>query len=252
MHANITRSLRSGPDLKTSSISNPARDPKHRALLKRSFGAYRSCLELYLLTPVLAEAFINLVILALCKREIRDNLRQFDAFIRSQIDTKLFDLAYKCEGFLHPIDRNTESYKNFKRVMDKRNNAIHGNCDPEKEQIELVYFEGKRPLFKEPGDNIGKWFQAMERQYQPRAVIEDYEHVHAFLYEIMNCLRPGLVQEFRTVVEDPYPGYDILRKKMGSVLPRHIGVVYPEGIRYDDELQVVWTPSRGDTDGRVV
>ena len=220
--------------------------------VKRSLRAYRSCLELSLLTPVLAEAFINLVILALCKKEIRDNSPQLDAFIRSPIDTKLFDLAYKCDGFLHPINRDAESFKNFKRVMDKRNNTIHGNCDPEKEQIELVYFQGNRPLFKEPGDNIGKWLQALERQYQPRAVIQDYEHVHIFLYQIIDYLHPGLVQEFRRVVEDPYPGYDMLRKKMGSVLPRHIIVGHAEGVRYDDELQVVWTPSHGDKDGRRV
>jgi hypothetical protein len=56
-------------------------------------------------------------------------------------------MAHKCTGFARPIDPDSEGFKNFKRVMDKRNHAIHGNCDPEREKIELVYFEETLPLF---------------------------------------------------------------------------------------------------------
>lgn len=122
--------------------------------------------------------------------------------------------------------------------MDKRNNRIHGNCNPEKEQIELVYFEGKTPLFKEPGDNIGKFIEAQTRQYDPESVIKDYEDVYAFILEIIGALHPNLVQTFRQVVADPYPGYDAGREKMGSVLPRRVAVGCLEGDRYDDELTI--------------
>jgi len=50
---------------------------------------YAQSLELSLLTPVLVESFINMAILMLCKRSIRENVRQFDAFIRSNIDVKV-------------------------------------------------------------------------------------------------------------------------------------------------------------------
>jgi len=122
-----------------------------------------------------------MVILTLCKPTVRNNKRQFDAFVRANIDTKLFDLAYKCEGFACTLDPNQDVYKAFKRVMDKRNNTIHGNCDPEREQIELVYFDGTRPLFKVPGDHVGTYLETQERQYQPEVVIEDYETRHRFL-----------------------------------------------------------------------
>lgn len=131
-----------------------------KQLAERSSKVHRSSLQLSLLTPILAEAFINMVILILCKKEIRNNKRQFDAFIRSQIDTKLFDLAYKCEGFVRPIDQNSEGFKNFKKVMDNRNHIIHGNCDPVREQIEPVYFDGTRPLFKYSGDHFGRFLEA--------------------------------------------------------------------------------------------
>ena len=122
-----------------------------------------------------------MAILILCKNKIRKNSRQFDAFIRSQIDAKIFDLPYKCSGFAREIDPNSQTYKNFKRVMDKRNNAIHGNVDPEREQTELVYFDGRRPLFKDPGDHIAKLFEALARQHEPEKVVKDYEDTYYFL-----------------------------------------------------------------------
>src|SRR5579864_413206 len=160
LHAAIVDNIGGFRSCKTPSRTTKRKLRDHyaglRRLIRRTSILHRSCLQLSLLTSVLAEAFINMIVLKLCKPEIRSNKRQIDSFIRSQIDTKIFDLAYKCSGVVHPINQHAESYKNFKRVMDKRNHSIHGNCNPEREQIELVYFEGKRPLFKEAGDHIGK------------------------------------------------------------------------------------------------
>jgi hypothetical protein len=213
-----------------------------KQLTLRSAKLYKHCLELSLMTPVLAEAFINMVVLILCKQEIRRNKRQFDEFIRAQIDVKLFDLFYKCEGFAKPIDPHSAEFKNFKRIMDKRNNAIHGNCDPEKEKIESVYFEGKRPLFAEPGDHIGKLLETLERQHEPEAVIKDYEDSHAFLAYILGCLQPGRADRVSAILETSYPGYDVNRKITGYLFPEHVAIGHGPGTKYDDELPVSWKP----------
>jgi hypothetical protein len=132
---------------------------------------------------------------------------------------------------------SAESVAHFTGI---RNHAIHGNCDPEAEQIESVYFEGKRPLFKEPGDNIGKFLEALERQYEPESVVKDYEDTHAFLADIATHLEPSFAPGFRTIIQDRYPGYDVERKKVGCVLPEHVIVGSAPGLRYDDELSVEW------------
>jgi hypothetical protein len=209
-----------------------------KRLTERASHVHRSCLQLSLLTPVLAEAFINMLILILCKPEIRENTRQFESFIRSQIDTKIFDLAYKCRGFVRPIDQHAETFKKFKRVMDKRNHSIHGNCDPVREQVKLVYFDGKRPLFKEAGDHIGKLLETLERQHAPDVVIRDYEDAYAFLEDIVRHVERGLVESARQILESSYPGYDIERKKMGCLFPNYVAVGTLQGTRYDDELNV--------------
>lgn len=205
---------------------------------ERARNLYKNCLELSLITPVLAEAFINMLILMFCKMEIRNNKRQFDAFIRSHIDTKIFDLFYKCERFAKPIDPNSTEFKNFKRIMDKRNNSIHANIDPISEQIETVYFEGTRPLYKDSGDHIGKVFETLERQHQPHIVMKDYEDVHIFLHDIVGHLVPEAQLSFWRIMEDNYPGYDVNRKKVGTLFPKHAVMGMLEGIRYDDELVI--------------
>jgi hypothetical protein len=237
LHANIIRNIDGFHSWKHTSSAKEQYSVLKR-LFNRAARLHRSCLELSLLTPVLAEAFVNMLILILCKPEIRRNKRHFESFIRSQIDTKLFDLAHKCRGFVRPISEHEETFKNFKKVMDKRNHRIHGNCDPEQEQIELVYFDGKRPLFKAPGDRFGKFLDSMERQYEPDVVIRDYENTHAFLNDLINHLEPGLTREIWFILEDHYPGYDIGRKKVGHLFPGNLVHSAVEGIKYDDELKV--------------
>ena len=60
---------------------------------------------------------MNMTILILCKKEVRNNKRQFEQFIRSNIDIELFDLAYKCEGFVRPIDHQSDVSKTSKRLF---------------------------------------------------------------------------------------------------------------------------------------
>jgi hypothetical protein len=199
-----------------------------------------ACLELSLLTPVMAEAFLNMVILMLCKPEVRDNKRQFEGFIREQIDVKVFDLPYKCQGFASGIDTTHPTFINFKRVMDKRNHAIHGNIDPEREKVETVYFENKRPLFVEAGDHIGKFIESIERQAQPEVVLKDYEDTHEFLAFLGTCLEENLQFEFWRVIEDNYPGFDVKRKKAGALFPGRIITERHEKVKYDSDLGVSW------------
>lgn len=197
---------------------------------------YARSLELSLLTPVLAESFINMAILMLCKKSIRENARQFEAYIRSNIDVKVFDLAYKCDGFINQVDSNAPEYKAFKTVMNKRNNTIHGNISPEREQLEVIYFEKRRPLFKEPGDHLTKYFDSLSRRYDIDTVIADYENVHLFFAYVASLLKPDRRSGFWQLMESRFPGYDVNRKIAGVLLPEHTTTGAMQGTRYDDEL----------------
>jgi hypothetical protein len=49
-----------------------------------------------------------------------------------------------------------------------------------------------------------------------------------------------LVKTFQRVAEDPYPGFDTRRKKMGGLFPSYYNEFYLQGVRFDDELSVTW------------
>jgi hypothetical protein len=202
---------------------------------------YQNCLQLSVLTPILAEAFINLLILAFCKPELRANRAELDIFIREKIHRRLGELNTKCLGFTRAVDKRLATYGRFLKVMNKRNDTIHGNHNPEREYVEQVYFEGTRPLFVEPGDAIGKYFEGLERQYRPDLVIEDYQAVHEFLWDLISsCLTPGYAADFYRIAEDHYPGFDIGRKKMGCLFTPRYNSDNMQGVRFDDELGVEW------------
>ena len=90
-------------------------------------------------------------------------------------------MPYKCAGFVSGIDPKSTAFIEFKRIMDKRNHEIHGNIDPEREKVEVVDFDNKRPMFVETGDHVGNFIESIERQAQPDIVVSDYESTHEFL-----------------------------------------------------------------------
>ena len=88
------------------------------------------------------------------------------------------------------------------RVIDKRNFALHGNVNPIAEQIEVIYFDKRRPLFVNPGNNVERFFEQLEELFDPQQVIADYEVAQMFLLEIMECLVDRNLANFEQVIGD--------------------------------------------------
>ncbi|MFT6212512.1 MAG: hypothetical protein ACJARD_000635 [Alphaproteobacteria bacterium] len=173
----------------------------------------------------------------MCKKDIKKNKREFDSFIRSNIDVKILDMFYKCEKFEQQINHESTVFKTFKSIMDKRNDRIHGNVDPMKEAVEHVYFDGKCPLYEKPGDHIGQLYETLESLHDPQSALDDYENTHLLLLEIVECLSPCTRNAVRIIMNDPYPGYDASRLMVGKLFPNHVIVGVMQGMRYDDELE---------------
>jgi hypothetical protein len=149
-------------------------------------------------------------------------------------------LSKNCDGFARPVDQKTDAYAQFMREIDKRNFALHGNVDPLRETVEILYFDGKRPLFANPGNHIECLFEQLERLYAPSEVISDYEAVHRFLVEIAECLTERHQAFFEHVITDAFPGYELKKLRVTRILPDHRAMSMLEGIRYDDQLNVQW------------
>lgn len=211
-----------------------------QSVASRANDLFGNCLKLRLLTPVMAEAFINMMILMFTRDAIRNDAVAYQAFIRAKIPDRLTLLSQNCDGFARDIDKRTEAYAHFMRVIDKRNFALHGNVDPIREQIEVVYFDGRRPLFNTPGNHIETFFEHLESVHRPAEVVSDYEAVHAFLWEVTECLEPRTSAFFSQVIGDAYPGFEVHKKRATRILPDHVMTGMLPDMHYDDELDVEW------------
>jgi hypothetical protein len=151
---------------------------------ERASDLYGDCLKLRLLTPIMAEAYINMIILMFCKDAIRNDKAKYQEFVRARIPDRLYLLTRHCDGFARHIDKTTDAYANFMRIIDKRNFALHGNVNPIEEQLEVIYFDKRRPLFVNPGNNVEKLREQLESIHDPQQVIADYEAVQIFLLAV--------------------------------------------------------------------
>lgn len=206
---------------------------------ERAGALYSACVQLALLTPVMAEAYINMFALILRRPELRADDASYRAFVREHVPVRIEGLHEVCFG-MGPVDRRSEAYGRFMTVMNKRNFNIHGNVEPERESLETVFFEGKRPLFAEPGHHLGRFFADLEDLHRPAAVIQDYEAVHAFLHELTTYLEPTAKDFVANVIDDPFPGFEVRKRRVTRILPDHVMMAMPQEMRCDDDLRVEW------------
>lgn len=209
-------------------------------LAQRGEKLFGDCLKLRLLTPVMVEVFINMIILLYCNDSVRNDKAVYESFLRATIPERLSLLRQNCFAFVRAIDTTTATYASFMRIFSKRNFELHGNVDPLRERIETVYFDGKRPLFVEPGNHIEKFFEHLERIQNPQEAVKDYEDAHAFLHEIVECLDSQYRFHFDQVINDPFPGFEVNKRRPTRILPDQVVMSIMQGSRYDDELKVEW------------
>ncbi|NEW99191.1 hypothetical protein [Rhodopseudomonas sp. BR0G17] len=201
---------------------------------------FNDCLTLRLLMPIMAESYINMLILTFCRREILDDKERYNRFLRAKIPQRLRLLSENCDGFEKTIDKDIPGYSNFMNIFNQRNFALHGNVSPLQEQIETIYFEGRRPLFVNPGNSIEMLFAFMEKHADRHKLLEDYEQLHTFLHEVTKCLSADKRAFFEHVISDAYPGFRMDLRRPTRLLPDHYVWSGFPGIPYDDQLAVEW------------
>lgn len=232
-HALITDQMGKFGDVTPTSKGFKTREAKR--VSTRANELFGACLELRLLTPVMAEAFVNMLILFTCKEEVKADRRLHDAFIRANIDVKVADLFYKCRFFTKAPSSRDSEFAAFMTVWNKRADTLHGNVDPERDKFETVYFDGKRPMYSTGGDPIARFYETLEEVHDPAAAVADYEVVHAFTEYLLGCVDHRVRDELRALLHTSQPGWRAETKRFGSLFPDHFAAAH-FGIRYDDEL----------------
>ena len=207
-----------------------------QGLTKNFHELQQSCLALRLLTPILLESFINLLILIMCKKEIRDNNTIYEARIREVLPLKIPSLHLTCDNFSKPIDVDSSEYKNFSRIMNNRNWFFHGNADPKKDKLEIVYFEGNTPIYKSAGDVNEKYYGALVDMIKPKNILEDYIKAHEFIIYVVNCIKQEHQDRIWHMLKSDSLGFNEKEQRFGILFSDVLFSSHFHGMKTDKGL----------------
>lgn len=161
--------------------------------------AFGLCFGIRSMLPVLAEAFVNLLIFVFVRQDIRKDSRLYDNFIRQPIDVRVKTLHINCIGFAKPVDYSNDACRHFHSLINERNDLLHGNVSPAKQSFNEVYFQGNVPIFKEYR-SLWERTVAVDRQAVGQDRLKDeIATVGAFTEYLLSCLGSKEAENFRMI-----------------------------------------------------
>lgn len=164
-------------------------------------------LSLRMVTPVLAESFVNLVIFLLARKEIKDDARLYRNALRQDIDIRVKTLHMTCQGFIKPVDATDQRFKAFHSLMNGRNDLLHGNVDPLQLKYETVYFEGTIPLFTEFKDLSQLSLVKSLAQVEPSVALQDVATTTGFTELILESMHEKTREIVQAFMDTSDPGW---------------------------------------------
>lgn len=106
------------------------------------------CFGIRSMLPVMAESFVNLLLFALMRPELKSDARLRENTIRQPIDVRIKSLSVTCVGFATSVDYTHAAFKDYQSLVNERNDLLHGNVVLDKLKFNEVYFKGRVPVFK--------------------------------------------------------------------------------------------------------
>src|SRR6185437_11537478 len=166
------------------------------ALYSRAFGlafGVRSML------PVMAEAFVNLMLCILMKPELRSDERLRENAVRQQIDIRIRSLSHNCLGFERPIDYTSEPCRRFHTLMNERNDLLHGNLVVDKLRFNELYFFGKVPVFIQYSSMWDRSMGVAHRAVGMESIKDELNVVDGLIEYLLSCLRDDIKEDIRGI-----------------------------------------------------
>ncbi len=171
--------------------------------------------------PVLAEAFINLLINILAKPEIKTNERFLENIIRQPIDIRVQSLHLNCSYFINPIDYTDIRCQNFHSLMNERNDLLHGNVAVSKLKIGEVYFNSKVPIFVGYEDMWQSMVGVFLDSVKYNTIFEDHSTVTNFIEFILSHLSDNAKEKVELMMDHSELGDNPKHGLLGLLFDDH-------------------------------
>ena len=173
------------------------------------------CLSIRMMCPVTIEAFLNLVLYALAKTELRKAPGGLAALTHGRLIDKVKFLHQNCDHFLRPVDWSSPVCQAIDDLRRRRNDMLHGNVDPLGQKYETIWLWGSAPLFTRV---LGPYERALGSKLSAHPLPEvekDFRLVEDFEEYVLSCMQPEVAEEVRNILGSIDLAYDQDRDKLG-------------------------------------
>ncbi len=178
------------------------------------------CVSLEMILPVMGEAAVNLLMLLLAKADLRNDKRLMEKFGRDPIDVRIKSLHLHCDGFKTSIPSSDDRLKDFLRLMNRRNDTLHGNINPNKNFGEVIYFDQRNiPLPEEQNSFTEITLKHMLADLSKEGSLSSIGVVRRFVQLLIDSLQPEAKELVQHIMNVPVLGREVKTGRIGSILP---------------------------------
>lgn len=168
-----------------------------------------------MLVPVALESLVNLTILVLAVPSVRKDDRLLEDCFRKAIDIRLKTLHLVCQGLQHEINQNDDRFKQVLRVMQSRNDLLHGNVEPHTNALQVVFFDGTIPLLPAETDISVQFASETLYGVEDDKVSEDYNSIKGLRTLIVDALSPNLRKGYEAALDNTQLGWRKDTRRIG-------------------------------------
>lgn len=177
--------------------------------------------------PVMAEAFVNLILFMQMRPDLKADDRLRENTIRQHIDVRVKSLHVTCWGFKQPVDYSHEFCKAYQSLVNERNDLLHGNVVLEKLKFNEVFFNRRVPVFKQYRSmwerSVGVDIQSVGLHRLEREV----ETIDNFTTYLKSCMKDEVRADFERIAGMRDLGWNVKDRRVGVLFPGHLVDFYP-------------------------
>jgi hypothetical protein len=177
------------------------------------------CFGIRSMLPVMAEAFVNLILFALMKLEIKSDQRLGDNIFRQPIDIRIKSLHLNCSGFTNPIDCSNETCGEYHSVVNDRNDLLHGNVSIDKLKFNEVFFQDRVPIFQEYRSMWERSVGVDAKTVGLEKVAHEIAAIERFIEYVLSCIEPSVRSRIELMLDKRDLGLNEKNGRWGILFP---------------------------------
>lgn len=151
--------------------------------------------------PVMAEAFVNLLLYLLMKPDLKKDERLRDNLIRQPIDIRIRSLSDNCIGFKQRVDYSNEACRRYHTLVNERNDLLHGNVVINKLRFNELFFNGRVPIFTQYTSMWERSFGVAHRSAGLDTVMAELAVVNCLIEYLLSCLGDKLRDQVKFMAD---------------------------------------------------